>query len=167
MPSTRRLNIALLVLRLSIGSFLLVWASLKFLRPEWMVNVFKNTYKLSWITQDHAFVVGGLQMLLVIIFILGLWRTATYAFITLMHGIGIVGALLGGSLLFKGGLIKALSTGVFKIGYTSFPANLLWTSVATLGALVALFLLRHHDGMTIDGFRKRKSNDISDSHPHH
>ena len=150
-----RLNVSLFIMRLSIGAFLLVWSSLKFLRPEWMVNVFKGTYKQTWVTQDHAFIVGALQMLVVIIFILGLWRTATYLFVTLMHATGVLGTLLGGSLLFKGGLIKALSTGTFTIGYINFPANLLWTSVATLGALVALFLLRHHDGWTVDGFRKR------------
>jgi len=155
MLSTTRLNIALLILRLGIGAFLFVWASLKFLRPEWMVNVFKNTYKLEWVTQDHAFIVGGLQMLVVVLFLLGVWRTATYGFVMIMHGTGVVGSLLNGGLLFKGGLIKAISTGNFAIGYINFPANLLWTSVATLAALVALFLLRHHDGISIDGLRKR------------
>ena len=158
MPSTRRLNTALLIIRLTVGAFLMVWASLKFFRPEWMVNVFRNTYKLDWVTQDYAYFVGALQMLVVIIFILGLWRTVTYAFITLMHSTGVIGTLLSGSLLFKGGLIKAFATGNFQIGYTNFPSNLLWTSVATLGALVALFILRHHDGYTIDGFRKRSSS---------
>ena len=157
MPSPRRLSFSLLILRLFIGAFLIVWASLKFLRPEWMVNVFKGSYKLSWVTQDHAFIIGALQLLIVIIFILGLWRTVTYAFITLMHSAGVIATLLNGNLLFKGGLIKAVSTGVFKIGYINFPANLLWTSVTTLGALVALYILRHHDDYTIDGIRKRKN----------
>lgn len=154
--SPRRLSAALFIMRLSIGAFLLVWASLKFLRPEWMVNVFKGSYKQAWVTQDHAFIVGFLQFLLVIIFLLGLWRTVTYLVITLMHGTGIVSTLLNGSLLFKGGLIKALTTGEFALGYTKFPSNLLWTSVATLGALVALYLLRHHDEWTLDGMRKRR-----------
>ena len=156
MPLTQtRLNIALLIIRLSVGSFLVVRASLKFLRPEWMVNVFRGTYGLDWVTKDHAFIIGSLQMLVVIIFILGLWRTVTYAFITLMHSAGVFGTLLKGNLLFKGGLIKAMTTGNFAIGYINFPSNLLWTSVATLGALVALFILRHHDGYTIDAIRKR------------
>lgn len=155
--SQSRLNAALLIIRLGVGAFLVVWASLKFLRPEWMVNVFRNTYKQEWVTQDHAFIVGALQMLIVLLFILGVWRTATYLFVTLMHATGIVGTLLGGNLLFKGGLIKALSTGQFIIGYVNFPSNLLWTSVATLSALIALFLMRHHDGWTIDGLRKRNA----------
>lgn len=161
MTSMRSLHSALLIIRLSVGSFLVVWASLKFLRPEWMLNVFRNTYKLEWVTKENAelisILVGSAQMLLVIAFILGLWRTLTYGLVTLMHATGIIGALLTGSLLFKGGLIKAISTGTFEIGYTSFPANLLWTSVATLGALVALFILRHEDRWTVDGMRKRNT----------
>jgi len=170
MPLTRsRLSIALLILRLGIGAFLLVWASLKFLRPEWMGNVFRGTYGQTWLKadvglniagmefgfNDIAYAVGTLQMVLVALFILGVWRTLTYGAVTIMHGTGIIGALLSGGLLFKGGLIKALSTGSFEIGYTSFPANLLWTSVATLTALIALFLLRHQDGFTLDGLLRR------------
>ncbi len=151
-----RIPAALLILRLSIGAFLLVWASLKFLRPEWMVNVFQNTYGLDWVTADYAYAIGGLQLILVVAFILGIARTASYALTTIMHATGIIGTLLGGNLLFKGGLIAAISTGTYEIGYTTFPANLLWTSVATLGALVALFMMRHADAYTLDALRARK-----------
>ncbi|MEN0039970.1 MAG: hypothetical protein AAF764_01405 [Pseudomonadota bacterium] len=155
MPAPQTLSIALLIIRLATGAFLFVWASLKFLRPEWMVNVFRGTYGLDWVTADYAYAVGAAQMVVVMLFVLGAFRTVTYGFVTLMHATGIIGALLSGSLLFKGGLIKAVSTGTYEIGYTTFPANLLWTSVATLGALVALFLLRHGDSYTIDGLRNR------------
>lgn len=158
MPLARaRLYTALLIMRLSIGAFLIVWTSLKFLRPEWMVNVFRGTYGLDWVTKDYAFFVGALQGVLVLLFIVGLWRTVTYALVTIMHGTGIVGAILGGNALFKGGLIDAVLNNRFEIGYTQFPANLLWTSVATLGALVALFLLRLHDNYTVDGLRYRNA----------
>lgn len=156
MHLSHRLNISLLIMRLSIGAFLVVWASLKFYRPEWMGNVFRRTYKMTWLKKDVgieflgmefgfidiAYTVGSLQMLVVLLFVLGVWRTPVYAFVTLMHGTGIIGAALGGALW----------------RFTSYPQNLLWTSVATLGALVALFILRHHDGYTIDGFRKRQSS---------
>ena len=151
----KRLPLALLILRLGIGAFLLVWASLKFLRPEWMVNVFRNTYQLDWITADYAYAVGSLQLILVLAFIFGLFRTISYGLTTIMHGTGIIGALLGGNVLFKGGIIGAVTSSTFEIGYTQFPANLLWTSVSTLAALVALFLLRHADRYTIDGLRNR------------
>ncbi|MEL6751816.1 MAG: hypothetical protein AAFO70_07025 [Pseudomonadota bacterium] len=155
MNTPRHLPLALLILRLGIGAFLLVWASLKFLRPEWMVNVFRNTYQLDWVTADYAYAVGTIQLILVLAFIFGLFRTISYGLTTIMHGTGIIGALLGGNVLFKGGIIGAVTSGNFVIGYTSFPANLLWTSVSTLAALVALFLLRHADRYTIDGMRNR------------
>ena len=163
-----RLNLALLLLRIGCSSFLAVWASLKFFRPEWMGNVFRGTYKMTWLKKDVglnflgmefgfldiAYAVGSLQMLIAIIFLLGLWRTLSYGLVTIIHATGIIGAFLSGGLVFKGGLIKALSTGNYALGYINFPSNLLWTSVATLTAFVALFILRHHDGWTIDGWRK-------------
>ena len=158
MPPTR-LPLALLILRLGIGAFLLVWASLKFLRPEWMANVFRGTYGQDWVTKENidtlSLVIGSAQLLLVVLFILGVWRTLTYGAVTVMHATGITGALVTGNLLFKGGLAKAFATNTFEIGYTSFPANLLWTSVTTLAALVALFMLRHADRYTVDGLRSR------------
>lgn len=138
----RHLPLALLIIRLSAGAFLAIWASLKFYRPEWMVNVFRNTYKLDFITQDYAFAVGALQMLVVILFIIGFQRTILYSFTALMHSAGVIGSLP--ALLFK---------------FTNYPQNLLWTSVPTLGALIALYLLREHDIFTIDGYRYRTKNE--------
>ena len=147
---TSRLPLALLVLRLGCGAFLIVWASLKFLRPEWMVNVFKGTYGIASASPDWAYAVGSLQMVLAIAFTLGLLRRFTYPLATLMHATGIVGAFLTGSVLFKGGIIGAVSSGKFEIGYVNFPANLLWTSLATLGAFLALWLLWREDRYTLD-----------------
>ena len=135
----RRLSFALLVIRLSAGAFLAVWASLKFYRPEWMVNVFKGTYGIESADPSWAFAVGAAQALLVALFVLGVWRTFTYGAITVMHGTGIIGAALGGALW----------------NFTNYPQNLLWTSVATLGALVALFIMRGEDRFTVDGMRGR------------
>ena len=140
MTHERKLSIALLIIRLTAAAFLGVWASLKFFRPEWMVNVFRNVYKLDFVTQDYAFAVGSLQMLVVLLFLIGYQRTIFYGLVTLMSATGVIGSLP--SLLFK---------------FTNYPSNLLWTSVPTLGALIALFILREHDLFTVDGWRK-KSN---------
>ena len=128
-----RLPLALLVIRLTAGAFLLVWASLKFLRPEWMQNVFRNTYGIAQADQSWAFTVGAVQMALVVAFILGFARRVTYPAVTLMHATGIIGAALSGALW----------------NFTNYPNNLLWTSVATLGALVALTMLWREDRYTL------------------
>lgn len=114
-----------------------MWASLKFYRPEWMVNVFRNVYGQAWVTQDLAFLVGGLQMAIVIAFLIGFARKYVYGFIVLMHATGVIGSYAN------------------LINFTKYPNNLLWTSVATLGALIALFLLRESDNLfSVSGRRK-------------
>lgn len=129
MPSTRQLELALFILRLSIGAFLVVWTSLKFFRPEWMVNIFRNVYGQAWVTQDMSFFIGTIQGLLVLAFLVGFARTITYGLVTIMHATGVIGSIPG------------------LINFTKYPNNLMWTAVATLGALVALFILRNWDNL--------------------
>lgn len=132
LPPTR-IAIALLILRLSTGAFLLVWASLKFLRPEWMVNVFRNVYAVAGAEPFWAYFVGAAQLALAVLFVLGLTRALVYPLAALMHATGVVGAALGGALW----------------SFTTYPNNLLWTSVATLGGLVALALMWREDRFTL------------------
>ena len=139
-PVSPRLPLALLVLRLSVGAFLVVWASLKFLRPEWMVNVFRNTYGIVEAEPFWAYFVGAAQMALVVLFVLGLARALVYPLVTLMHGTGIVGAALGGALW----------------NFTDYPNNLLWTSVATLGGLVTLSLLWREDRFSLGAWLRER-----------
>ena len=134
---------ALLVQRLAIAAFLGVWTSLKFYRPEWFGNVYKpfldpTPWGIDWATLATA--AGLAQATLVALFALGLFRTPVYAMVTLMHGAGVLNAAVSG-----------------RLGeWTAFPNNLLWTSVATLGALVALFLMRRLDRYTLDGLVRRR-----------
>ena len=133
-PAVEALPLALLVQRLAIASFLAVWTSLKFLRPEWMANVY-GWLPVDFQALDIAFWAGVAQAILVTLFALGLFRTPVYAAVTLMHATGVVTAAAAGRLW----------------NWSEYPNNLLWTSVATLGALVALFLLRRADRYTLDG----------------
>ena len=141
-PVSPRLPLALLTLRLAIGAFLVVWASLKFLRPEWMVNVFRGTYGIAEAEPFWAYFVGTAQMALAVLFVLGLARVLVYPLATLVHATGVVGAGLSGALW----------------DVTTYPNNLLWTSVATLGGLVALTLLWREDRISLeawlDGLRR-------------
>ena len=134
---------ALLIQRLSIAAFLAVWTSLKFYRPEWMRNVYKDAFDPATLGLDWAqtaTIAGVAQAVLVALFALGLFRTPVYGLVVLMHGAGVVTAAMSGRLA----------------AWTMFPNNLLWTSVATLGALVALFLMRAHDRYSVDGLLRRR-----------
>lgn len=132
-----RLAASLLIMRLSIAAFFGVWASLKFYRPEWFENVFTNSYGLEFITRDASTYVGMVQVALVIVFAIGLWRTVSYGALVLMQGAGVLAS------------IPSL------MNYTSYPNNLMWAAVPALGAAIALFILRQDDAFSVDGWRGR------------
>lgn len=130
-----KLSIALLIIRLSIGAFFGIWASLKFYRPEWFENVFTNFYGLEFITRDMSTYVGSLQLVITLLFILGLWRTFSYGALVLMQAAGVLGS------------VPNLTT------WTTYPNNLMWAAVPALGAAIALFILRKEDWLSLDGLR--------------
>jgi len=134
MNEDRQIARALFLIRITIGAFFAVWASLKFYRPEWMAKICQEAYGLPFITKDHSFTLGIAQMAIVIFFILGLKRTFSYGLIVAMHCVGVAASIPH--------LIK----------FTHYPSNLLWTAVPTLGAAIALFLLRKYDIYSIDGW---------------
>ena len=138
MPAAdKKIAISLLILRLSVGAFFTVWASLKFYRPKWMEKVFTDIYGLEFITMEHALAIGLAQSLIVFLFVIGMQRTYSYGCIVAMHAIGVIGSI---PLLMK---------------FTQYPHNLLWTAVPTLGAAVVLFILREYDIYTVDGWQDR------------
>ena len=132
-----KIGITLLILRLTIGAFFAVWASLKFLRPNWMERVFNDVYYIGFIGQEHALAIGSVQALIVFLFIIGMQRTYSYGCIVIMHTVGVIGAI------------------PLLINFTQYPSNLLWTAVPTLGAAIVLFVLREYDIYTVDGWQDR------------
>ena len=131
----KKLSLSLLILRLTIAAFFGVWSSLKFFRPEWFQNVFQDFYKISFVTSDSSMIVGVIQMLIVLAFVLGYKRTISYGILVLMQGAGVLGSIPN------------------LMNFTEYPNNLFWAAVPALGAAIVLFILRHEDRYTIDGRR--------------
>jgi len=133
-----KLSTSLLIMRLTIGAFFGIWASLKFYRPEWFENVFTNFYGLEFITRDMSAYVGSLQVLIVLLFVVGLWRTYSYGALVLMQAAGVLGSVPN------------------LMDWTKYPNNLMWAAVPALGAAIALFILRSEDRFTIDAWRNAR-----------
>ena len=130
MPSDRLANAlaaALLALRLTLGLFLLQWGIEKFVLPQMNLAIWEHFYGLS-VPQALGYVFGIVEIGLALCLFLGLFRTVTY------------GAALG---------LHAVSVAVSwrqLIDPWGDPANHLFIAgVPVLGALLALFLLRHWD----------------------
>ncbi len=144
MDSSKKIEIALLIIRVTTAIFLGLWATLKFWRPEWQRNIFSGSYNIGFIEISDAisYGLGTLQLVVVFAFLIGLWRFWTYGLMMLMSAAGVLGSLDS-----------------FLV-YYNFPKNLMLTSIPTLGALVALFILRDLDNLlSVSGRKASKSVD--------
>jgi uncharacterized membrane protein YkgB len=75
-----------------------------------------------------ACAIGAVQTLIVLAFLLGLWKTLTYGLAFLMHAVSTVSTL-----------------GILLDPWGASPNHLFWAAVPVLGALAVLFLLREKD----------------------
>jgi putative oxidoreductase len=124
---TRYLRHALLILRITIGIFLLQWGVEKFVVPQSTVAIWGHFYGLN-VSATLSYVFGVVEIVLAICLFLGLFRTIAYGAVAALHAVSVV--VSWRYLLDPWG--------------TEFN-HLFIASVPVLGAMVALFLLRHWD----------------------
>lgn len=147
--ANKRIEISLFIIRISSAIFLGLWATLKFLRPEWTQNIWNNAYELKFLSVmlfdssklpvEFVYTLGVLQLVIVLCFALGLWRFWTYGLMMLMSAAGVLGSL--------GSYVNFNDAGELVLAYSNYPRNLMLTAIPTLGALIALFNLRDMDNL--------------------
>ena len=121
------LSRALLVLRVTLGLFLLQWGVEKFVVPQNTVAIWGYFYGLD-VPQALGYAFGAAEIALALCLFLGLFRTAAYGAALALHAVSVL--VSWRQLLDPWG----------------DPANHLFIAgVPVLGGLVALFLLRHWD----------------------
>jgi putative oxidoreductase len=124
---TQALSRVLLVLRITLGLFLLQWGVEKFVVPQNTVAIWGYFYGLS-VPQGLAYLFGAAEIAIAGCLFLGLFRTAAYGAALTLHAVSVL--VSWRQLLDPWG----------------DPANHLFVAgIPVLGALIALFLLRHWD----------------------
>jgi len=131
----RKLALSLLLLRLSLGLVMMVWACDKMFNPDHGGAVLQSFYGLAGVGEQVIRGLGIVQALIVLAFLLGLARTFSYGAVLLMH---------------------AVTTLVSWSAYLDPLKNILFFSAwPMLAGLIALFLLRDHDRIASLGGRRR------------
>jgi len=121
----RRLETALLCLRLGIGVFFALWSIDKLVAPESTVKIFSHFYKTP-ISTAGAYAVGGLELALSLAFLAGLWKRWTYGAVFVLHGISTFSS--------------------YQQLLSPFGKNHLFiAAIQVLAACAALYLLRDQD----------------------
>ncbi len=122
---TRRLSLSLLLLRLSLGLVMMVWAFDKILNPGHGAAVLESFYGIAGTGEQAVRMIGIAQAAIVLGFLLGVAKTWTYGAVLFMH---------------------AVTTFVSFSAYLEPLKNILFFSAwPMLAGLVTLFLLRGED----------------------
>lgn len=128
-----RLSLSLLLLRLSLGLVMMIWAFDKILNPGHGGAVLESFYGLSGVGEQVIRGIGVVQGLIVLAFLVGVAKTWSYGAVLFMH---------------------AVTTLVSWSAYLEPLKNILFFSAwPMLAGLVTLFLLRGEDRIATLGSR--------------
>lgn len=130
MPETiardRELEISLALIRLATAGFLLIWVADKLLNSTRAMQTFSKYY--TEIPDGAAMLaVGVIQLIIVVAFAAGLFKTLSYGAVTLMHA------------------VSTFASYKVYMDPLARPNILFWAAVPVLAAMIALFVLRHRD----------------------
>ena len=128
-PSLSR---ALLVLRVTLGLFLLQWGVEKFVVPQNTVGIWSHFYGLD-VPQTLGYLFGALEIAIAVCLFLGLFRTVAYGAALALHAVTVL--VTWRQLLDPWG---------------DEVNHLFIAGVPVLGGFIALFLLRHWDRGVLD-----------------
>ncbi|MDC9565472.1 MULTISPECIES: hypothetical protein [unclassified Pseudoalteromonas] len=82
-----RLQWSLFSLRLGVFIVMIMWTFDKFVNPGHSARIFEHFYGIGGSTDVVAYVLGALQLILVLAFIAGIKKRLSYGVIFVMHGL--------------------------------------------------------------------------------
>jgi len=125
MEQRDRIANALLLLRLGVFIVILMWTLDKFVNPGHAAGVFAGFYGLEGLGPQVFMVLGGLELIVLVGFLVGFMKTWTYGIILVIHG------------------VSTIST--WKQYLDPFNNLLFFAAIPMLAACWALFSLRELD----------------------
>ena len=82
-----RLQWSLLSLRLGVFIVMIMWTLDKFVNPGHSSRIFEHFYGINGSTDVVAYVLGALQLILMLAFLAGIKKRITYGVVFIMHGL--------------------------------------------------------------------------------
>lgn len=130
----KEIGIPLLILRIGLGVFLLLFGIDKLVAPHTAAAIFVDFYGLETVSAGLVYGAGLVEIVLALAILAGLWKTLTY-------GLGLA--------------VHAVSTlTTYPELLSPFGENHMYiAAVPVLAAFVALYLLRQHDALWTVGAR--------------
>ncbi|MFP3942896.1 MAG: DoxX protein [Alphaproteobacteria bacterium] len=127
MSDESRLRLGLFAMRIGVVLLFLPWIAAKFLSPEAIQHVFAEFYFVDQLPVSVSYLLGGIQAVLVLGFLLGVFKFWTYGGVLVMHA------------------VSTFSTWEKLLAPGEDHNILFWAAVPALAAILALFLVRDKD----------------------
>lgn len=127
MTNKRSLPLALFLLRITVFTVMLIWTIDKFMRPEHATKIFESFYFIPGVGSAIVFILGVLELILLLLFVFGVAKKLSYLLVFLLHA---------GSTLSSFKQYAAPFTGGNILFFAAWPM---------LAACFALYLLRDDD----------------------
>ena len=128
MTLEQRLPIALFSLRISVFFVMLMWTVDKFVRPEHGSAVFEKFYFIGGLGNLPVYIIGAVQLLIILAFVAGFQKKVSYLLVLFMHAVSTFSS-------FK----------IYLTPYADGPNLLFFTAWPMLAACFALYFLKDCD----------------------
>ena len=122
-----KLQLSLLLLRISVFLVMFMWTIDKFVNPSHASKIFEGFYQIGGLESGAIFVVGAIELVILLLFLVGFQKKYTYGAVLIFH------------------TISTLAT--FKQYFSPFegPNLLFFAAWPMLAACFTLFVLRDQD----------------------
>lgn len=87
MSQEHRITWSLLLLRLGVFVVMLFWTLDKFVQPEHSGRVFEGFYGIGGLGNNVFYIIGVLEMALIVAFVTGSWKRISYGLVLLLHAV--------------------------------------------------------------------------------
>jgi putative oxidoreductase len=124
MDVAARVRLPLFLLRIGVFIVMAMWTIDKFVRPEHAARVFKNFYHLDGLGLTTFYVIGAVELVLLLAFITGTAKRVSYGLVLVAHAVSTLGSYRQ---------------------YFGFDHLLFFAAWPMLAACIALYLLRDLD----------------------
>ncbi len=128
MTIEKRLPLSLFFLRISVFLVMLMWTLDKFIRPDHGAAVFEKFYFISGLGNIPIYIIGAVQLLIILAFVTGFLKKVSYLLVLFMHAISTFSA-------FK----------IYLMPYGSGANLLFFAAWPMLAACFALYYLKDFD----------------------
>ena len=142
-----RVGIALLVLRVTVFLVMLIWTIDKFVRPDHAASVYERFYFLRGLGPAMIYVIGIVELAILVGFVIGFAPRLTYGLVLLFHAVSTLSAIRQYFHPFEN---------VNLLFFAAWPM---------LGACFALYYLRDLDTLWSIGTSSRTAAHYKKPHP--